>query len=196
MAGKKQRKRKEPANVSDELWTPGNMISMLRMLLVIPLLYLLQEPYSNQIALLALALFAYGTDLLDGLVARQFGGESNFGRILDPLADKVFIIAAMLGMLAAGMLPLWFVLAVVARDVSIFIAGMYLKRKTGILVQSNYLGKAAVVAVGLTFLAALFSEGGRGLLLNLMMVLSLGLMSASLYMYGERFVKMLRKSRK
>ena len=94
------------------------------------------------------------------------------------------------------MLPVWFVLIVVLRDVVIFVGGMHLKKKTGLIVQSNMLGKAAVVAIGFTILSVIFDDGGRNTTQQVLMVLSLGLIAASLYMYGERYFKLLSKQGK
>jgi cardiolipin synthase (CMP-forming) len=169
------------------------MISMLRMLLVIPLVLLFDQPRTNQLLIAGLGLFAYLTDLADGWVARKFEGESAFGRIIDPLADKVFITAVVLLMIGTHMIPLWFAVVVIARDIIIFAGGMYLRRRSGVLVQSNMLGKATVVSIGVVLVAALFGEGGTNVTLMLLMFVSLGLITASLYVYAERFFKLLPK---
>lgn len=180
-------------NTSESIFTPSNLVSLLRMLLVIPLVLLFGEPRTNQLYIAALALLAYVSDLADGWLARKFGGESNLGRIIDPLADKVFITAAVLLMIGTNMLPLWFAVVVIARDVIIFAGGMYLKQRSGLIVQSNMLGKAAVVSIGVVLIAALFGSGGTNITLTLLMMVSLGLIFASLYMYGERFLKILKQ---
>jgi CDP-diacylglycerol--glycerol-3-phosphate 3-phosphatidyltransferase len=177
---------------SGSITSPSNLISILRMLLVIPLFFLFSSPKSNLLMIAGLCFFAYLTDLADGLIARQFGGETKLGRIIDPLADKVYIIGFVLLLTFAGMLPLWFTLVVIARDVIIFSGGMYLRKQTGQLVQSNMLGKITIVSIGFTLIAALFSSGGTDVLLTTLMMVSLGLIFASLYVYGERFFKLLK----
>ena len=182
------------AVTTDRIATPSNLVSMFRMLLVIPLVLLFDQPRTNQLMIAAVMLLAYASDLVDGWVARKFGGESSFGRIIDPLADKVVVIALVLLMADARLLPLWFVIVVIARDVIIFTAGMYLRHRSGILAQSTVLGKATVVSIGLVLLAALFGSGGTNVLLQLLMFVSFGLIFASLYMYGQRFFKLLPKN--
>lgn len=191
-----KKQKKTAPQVSDRIWTPSNMLSFLRMLLVIPFAMLLSNAHENQLYLAGIALFAYVTDLLDGWVARTFEGESKLGRIIDPLADKVFIIVAVVVMLIEDMLPLWFVLIIVLRDLIIFTGGVYLKKRTGILVQSTMLGKAAVVSIGLVILWSLFHEGGTNALYDLLMVLSMALIVTSLYKYGERFFTLLKQQGK
>lgn len=192
--GSTSKRNAAPKHGSDSIVTPSNLVSLLRMLLVIPLVLLFDEPRTNQLSIAALALLAYLSDLADGWLARKFGGESNLGRIIDPLADKVFITAAVLLMIDKNMIPLWFAVVVIARDVIIFAGGMYLKQRSGLIVQSNMLGKAAVVSIGVVLVAALFGSGGTNITLTLLMMVSLGLIFASLYMYGERFFTLLRKA--
>jgi CDP-diacylglycerol--glycerol-3-phosphate 3-phosphatidyltransferase len=187
------KKKHHVTQAPDRIWTPSNMLSFLRVLLVIPFAMLLEHSYANQLLLGAICVVAYITDLLDGWIARKFDGESKLGRIIDPLADKVFITVAMLMMMVYEMLPVWFVLIVVLRDVVIFLGGMHLKKRTGLIVQSNMLGKAAVVAIGFTILSVIFDDGGRNTTQQVLMVLSLGLIAASMYMYGERYFKLLAK---
>ncbi|MFZ1731238.1 MAG: CDP-alcohol phosphatidyltransferase family protein [Bacteroidota bacterium] len=193
MSKKKSKSVPEP---KESITSPSNLISLLRMVLVIPLFFLFSSPKTNQLAIAGLCFFAWMTDLADGWIARQFGGETKLGRIIDPLADKVYIIIFVLLLTTSGMLPLWYTLVVIARDVIIFSGGMYLRKKTGQLVQSNMLGKATVVSIGFTLLAALFSDGGTDVLFTSLMIVSLGLIFVSLYVYGERFMKLLKTSAK
>lgn len=176
--------------------TPSNLLSMLRALLVIPLILLFDQPYTNQLYIAGLCFFAYLTDLGDGWLARKFGGETRMGRIIDPLADKVYITVFVILTITSRMLPLWYGVAVIARDVLIFTGGMYLRKRTGQVVQSNMLGKATVVSIGLVLLAALFGDGGTNITLTLLMMVSVGLLFASLYVYGERFMKLMKKQKK
>lgn len=192
--GATEGKPRTAAGASDRIATPSNIVSMFRMLLVLPLVLLFDQPRANQLAIAGVMLLAYASDLLDGWLARKFGGETNFGRIIDPLADKVVVIALMLLLMDARLLPLWYVIVVIARDLIIFAAGMYLRRRSGVLAQSTMLGKVTVVGIGLVMMAALFGSGGTNVLLQMLMFVSLGLIFASLYMYGERFFRLLRKA--
>ncbi len=192
----KHKKKQSHAQPADRIWTPSNMLSFLRVLLVIPFAMLLENAYANQLLLGAICMVAYATDLLDGWIARKFEGESKLGRIIDPLADKVYITVAVIMMVVLEMLPLWFVVVVILRDIIIFAGGMHLKKRTGILVQSNWLGKATVVAIGFTLLATIFHDGGRNTAQEVLIVLSVALIVVSLYKYGERYFDLLRKQGK
>lgn len=94
-----------------------NIISFLRLLAVIPVvLFLLEREFGWA---LVLFIAAGASDGLDGFLARQFGWRSRLGGILDPLADKVLLVACFLVLGGMGLIPVWLVLAVVFRDLLI-----------------------------------------------------------------------------
>jgi len=97
--------------------TIPNIISIFRMLLipfVIAFLFI-DVNYNYQIAL-GLYLFAMITDLIDGYIARKYKLESELGRFLDPLADKMMNILLMITLLYLQIFPIWIVLLQIARD--------------------------------------------------------------------------------
>jgi CDP-diacylglycerol--glycerol-3-phosphate 3-phosphatidyltransferase len=130
-----KQKQKDPT-FSQKIWTVSNGISMLRLLLTLPVVLLLRFPYVNRWGILALGLFAYLTDLADGYLARRFHQETSAGRIIDPLADKVFVAGVMLSLLSSGYVPLWYVISVLARDVLILLAGAWVSAKRHIVLAS------------------------------------------------------------
>ncbi|MBI3409815.1 MAG: CDP-alcohol phosphatidyltransferase family protein [Planctomycetes bacterium] len=99
---------------------------------------------------LAVVTIAAVTDLLDGLAARWLHGESETGRVLDPLADKVFVLALLGTLVAEQTLPLWWALAVLARDIAVtagiavvFVLGRGSKQRR---FKPTWLGKCATAA--------------------------------------------------
>ncbi|EMR12836.1 CDP-diacylglycerol--glycerol-3-phosphate 3-phosphatidyltransferase [Methylophaga lonarensis MPL] len=99
-----------------------NLISVMRILLVIPVVMaLLDEQFA-----LALLLFAVAgvSDGLDGFLAKQFQWQSRLGSILDPLADKLLLMASFTSLTILGFIPWWLLLAVIARDVIIVTGGL------------------------------------------------------------------------
>lgn len=94
-----------------------NLISLLRIVLVVPtVIALTREQY-----LLALALYTVAgvSDALDGYIAKRFNYHSRLGSIIDPLADKLLLVATYVTLAWLGLLPAWLVVAVVARDLLI-----------------------------------------------------------------------------
>jgi Phosphatidylglycerophosphate synthase len=94
-----------------------NALCILRMLLVVPVAWLLVT--DNYRLTLAMFAFAAATDGLDGFLAKRFGWTSELGKILDPLADKILLVGVFITLGALGVVPLWLAVAAVLRDVVI-----------------------------------------------------------------------------
>jgi CDP-diacylglycerol--glycerol-3-phosphate 3-phosphatidyltransferase len=121
-----------------------------RVLATFVLLVLLQAcahpPVPLWTAWLALTLFVAAalTDWLDGHLARKWKIESDFGRLFDPLADKLLVTVAFIGLLGAGLLPVWFVSLVVARE--FLITGIRLVAgQKGVVLAAEKVGKHKTV---------------------------------------------------
>jgi len=102
-------------------------------------------------AWLALTLFVAAalTDWLDGHLARKWKIESDFGRLFDPLADKLLVVVAFVGLLGAGLLPVWFVSLVVARE--FLITGIRLVAgQKGVVLAAENVGKHKTVTQMIT----------------------------------------------
>ena len=97
-----------------------NLITVMRIVLVVPVSWsLLRQEFG-----LALALFfvAGVSDGLDGFLAKHYGWSSRLGALLDPLADKALLVACYASLAWIGLLPVWLLVLVVARDV-VIVAG-------------------------------------------------------------------------
>lgn len=129
--------------VSSRVWTVPNMLSMLRLVGVPIFLYLLATGADGW-ALIVLVLSAI-TDYLDGKIARAFNLVSRLGQILDPVADRLYILSTLVGLLWRGIIPWWLVALVVGRDVVLAVIMAVLKRagQTGLPV--HVVGKAATL---------------------------------------------------
>lgn len=101
-----------------------NAICVLRILLTWPTVVAISEQrYSLALGLFALAAISDG---LDGFLAKRFGWTSELGRVLDPLADKLLLVAVFLTCAWQGLVPVWLAAAAIARDVLIALgAGIY-----------------------------------------------------------------------
>ena len=94
-------------------------------------------------------------------------------------------------MLVMGLLPLWFVATVLARDILILLGGIYYERRTGVVLPSNYPGKIAVVVISTTLL--LIVAGVTGLTIAILYAASVLLMAVSLTLYAARAIRLLKK---
>lgn len=97
--------------------TVPNIITLLRVLLVPVIVVLVVERSYG--AALAVFLLSALSDLLDGVIARRFNRMSRFGALLDPIADKLTMLAAVIVLTWQDLLPLWLATAIVMRDVVI-----------------------------------------------------------------------------
>ena len=103
-----------------------NVLTSVRILLVIPVAYYLFE--SNYLYSLALFLFAGISDAVDGYLARRFLWTSNFGAWADPLADKLIVGVVFVVLAIQGLVPAWLVFVTIGRDLIILCgAGTYRK---------------------------------------------------------------------
>lgn len=129
--------------MSDRILTVPNLLSFAR-LLGVPLFLWLLLGHRDGWALVVLVLSAV-TDYLDGKIARAFGLESRLGQILDPVADRLYIAATLVGLAARAVIPWWLVWLLVAREFVLAIVMLVLKRagRTGLPV--NVVGKAATL---------------------------------------------------
>jgi len=173
---------------TDRFFTIPNLLSLLRLVLVVPFVLVLiaHEPWSKPWAI-AIVLVAALTDKLDGDLARKYGQESEWGRILDPLADKLGIAAAAIVFLVLDLLPAWFVAALVGRDLLIGAGGLYLKARTGRVLPSNMAGKWAVGVFILTILVILLEA--PPVVVSVMIGASIVMLLVSLFMYIRRFIE-------
>ena len=100
--------------------TLPNWITFSRLLALPLLLFYLQNPsWENRIVSLGIFLVAAMTDWLDGYLARKLNCITELGKILDPLVDKLLILAPMLALIELGQLPAWGVFLILARELTV-----------------------------------------------------------------------------
>lgn len=119
-----------------------NKITMIRVILIpFFVFFMLTDfvPYSNVIAV-AIFIVASLTDTLDGYLARKYELVSNFGKFMDPLADKLLVCSALICLIELGQLPSWMVIIIVSRE--FIISGFRLiAAEQGIVIAASYWGK-------------------------------------------------------
>jgi CDP-diacylglycerol--glycerol-3-phosphate 3-phosphatidyltransferase len=131
------------------------------------------------------------TDKLDGMVARARHEETEWGRVLDPLADKIGVAAIVLVLLALGDLPLWFVVAILARDLLILAGGLVVKARKGVVLPSNMVGKWSVGAISaiLALRVPGFTGAGIDIAFTVLLIVTSAMLLWSLALYTRRFVE-------
>lgn len=132
----------------------ANSLSMLRILLAPAVAWgLYRDGQGIGPLTLILMLGAGITDFLDGWAARRAGTDSQWGRILDPVADKLFVGAICLSLVLWREFPTWLLALQVGRDAAILLTGVVLLRTRRIVVAASVLGKVATWSMAITILA-------------------------------------------
>jgi len=137
----------------------SNSLSFLRLLLVIPA-YIAFNNFDQNLAgysVAAIGIFAAVTDILDGYLARKLNQITEFGKIIDPLADKVLVVYVVLNLFLIGEIPEYYFYMIVARDTLILTGGLIVSRKIGKVLPSDYIGKATVLAISFVLLMILLN---------------------------------------
>lgn len=142
----------------DRILTIPNALSFLRLLLVPVFLWLVLGPELDEIALLVL--MASGiTDYLDGKLARDLGQTSKIGAILDPVADRLYILAVVVGLGMRDIIPWWLAVLLPLRDVFLFGLVPFLRTRGYSSLPVHFLGKAATAALLYAFPLLLLGDG-------------------------------------
>ena len=142
--------------LSDRVLTWPNALSGLRLLLVPVFLWLILID-QNLLAFTVLA-FSSFTDWLDGFLARKLNQMSRLGQLLDPAADRLFILASLIGLAMTEKVPWWLVVIVVARDLLLFFTLPFLAQVGHGPLPVNYTGKAGTFALLYAFPLLLLPE--------------------------------------
>ena len=132
------------AQVASSNWTIPNALSFLRLLGVPIFFWLIVGPENDGLALGILIVSAF-TDWLDGYLARRLNQYSRLGELLDPLADRLYVVAALIALFIRDLIPIWVVVALVLRDVLMSGLLIFLKRHGYTGVPVHFVGKAATM---------------------------------------------------
>lgn len=122
-----------------------NLLSVIRILMVPLFVAVFFWNYPDHVWYAILIFFTAGaTDVADGWLARHFGWTSNLGKLLDPLADKLMQCAALLSFYIKEIIPLWLLIAYLAKEALIGCGALFVFQKRSIVVKSCFWGKLAV----------------------------------------------------
>lgn len=135
---------------SDRIVTVPNALSLLRLLGVPLFLWLVLGPHADGWAVLLL-IVSGATDWLDGYLARRTGQITRLGQLLDPIADRLYIAATLLGLWLRGIVPGWLVLVLLGRDLVLAVYLAFLKRRGVTGLPVHFLGKAATFNLLIAF---------------------------------------------
>lgn len=169
--------------------TLPNLISMTRFVAGILLIPLNNMFGFSDNGIILIIICAWFTDILDGWVARKTNQISDSGKLIDPVADKIFVFALIIIFYLKGRVELFYLTAVLGRDLLILAGGYIVRKKTEIVLPSNLLGKICVLVMGIYFLTVLFSLTG---ITDIIKWISLILIVLSLIVYFQRAAELIK----
>ena len=139
-----------------KIWNVPNVLTMIRMALI-PVFWALFFTEGCRYWALAVYVIASLTDLADGYIARKYNLVTDFGKLMDPLADKLMVISMMLAWVIVGVLPVLPLVILLLKELLMVIGGAVMLKKK-IVVYAEKMGKYAQVAVVLSLVACFFHE--------------------------------------
>jgi CDP-diacylglycerol--glycerol-3-phosphate 3-phosphatidyltransferase len=164
-----------------------NLLTLLRILAVpVVVVALLDEtPNGDTLAAIVFALAAL-TDGLDGYIARSRGAVTTFGKLMDPLADKLLITAALISLVSLGRLAAWVAMVIIAREFAI--TGLRaVAAERGIVISASWLGKVkTVLQIGAVFALITFDPSPLWVDLLVYAAVAATIISGVDYFFGMR----------
>lgn len=185
-------------NAEDRIFTIPNILSMLRIVLIIPLVVFFIN--KNYVAAISCVVLSGLSDMFDGMIARRFNQITKLGKILDPIADKLTLVAVIvcIGILIpkVGIL----VLILVSKDVLMLLGGAYLIHRSITPPAAKWYGKLATVVfyLSVTTIVAFEVIGGPtatqqfSLLITILLTLTAVVMIFALLMYATLFFNLIK----
>ena len=169
-----------------------NKLTIFRVILVPVFLIFLLGPFGYWSNIVAAIVFivASATDMLDGYIARKYNMITNFGKFMDPLADKLLVCSAMICLIPSGKLPTAIVIVIIARE--FIISGFRLVASdNGIVIAANYWGKFKTVSQMAMIIVLIADLGGAFDLIGQILIwlaLALTIISLIDYVWTNRQV--------
>jgi cardiolipin synthase len=133
----------------DRIWTIPNAISLVRLVMVPVFLWLLVT--GNDVPALVVLIIATTSDFIDGFIARQFDQVTRLGMYLDPLSDRLFIAASVIGLAARGLVPLPLLAVVLARDIMLLSVVLYRRLRIDDFPRVTFVGKVGTFVLFTAF---------------------------------------------
>ncbi len=185
--------------------TASNALSLFRIVLLVPIYHALsQNTTKGNLLALFLIILAIISDYLDGFLARRLGQITDWGKVLDPVADKICIFFVCLFLALPGRenpLPIWFLGLYLIREIGIFAGGYMIYRRQGIVVKSNIWGKSTTTVLSLMLISYVLKLQPASIWLSwlnyqFLFWLSFSFVIVSSVSYGWRFYRLMGEKKR
>lgn len=171
------------------IWNVPNILTMVRLLLI-PIYWVLMMVRDNETAALIVFVTASATDLLDGYIARRFHLITNWGKLFDPLADKLMVLSVMVTLVLKGAVPPVILGIIAVKELAMMVGAAVMLRHQ-IVVYSKPIGKAAQFTMVVGMALAFFRAHSPAPYHLYVLWLATGMMLAALAYYAHGAVKAL-----
>ena len=146
--------------------------------------------YTMRIVANVLFIVASLTDLFDGKIARKYNLVTNFGKFMDPLADKLLVCSALICLIELGQLPAWVVIIIISRE--FIISGFRrVAADNGVVIAASYWGKFKTTFQMAAVILMIFNIPALTLVTNIVVVIAVALTIISLVDYVAKNIKIL-----
>jgi CDP-diacylglycerol--glycerol-3-phosphate 3-phosphatidyltransferase len=163
-----------------------NVLTVVRILLVPVLVVALLQKTADALAAVVFAVASL-TDAIDGWLARSRNWVTTFGKLMDPIADKLLIVAALIALVSLGRLEAWVAMVIIAREFAVTVLRVAVGSQQGVVVSASALGKLKT-AVQVAMVITLIAVHGRPLSVWLLIYATVfvTVLSGADYFFGLR----------
>ncbi len=177
--------------MANQKFTISNIITSFRFLLL-PFIVFFLATDQRLIAFLIM-IIALLSDIIDGYIARKLHQETELGRLLDPLCDKISLVVILITLLIINSIPFWAVIIIALRDILILTGSYILFKRKQLVYKSNTLGKATGFLFGAMILAFTLDFQKLGMII---LYVSIPVMLGAFITYVNRYVLSIRTGEK
>lgn len=170
-----------------KLFTISNLVTLSRLILLPFIIYFLIT--GQRYIAFVIMLISLCSDAVDGFLARKLHQESEAGKILDPVCDKISITVIVITLLLLGLIPIWGMIIIILRDILILIGSFFLITHKSKVFKSNIMGKITGGLLGAVVLAFTIDLKQLG---EILLYISVPAIVASFGIYLSRYIKAMK----
>lgn len=170
-------------------FTLSNLITLFRLVLLPFIIFFLIK--RERFIAFIIMLGAFFSDVVDGYIARKFHQETELGKLLDPLCDKISLVVILITLLMINSIPLWAVLIIALRDILIILGSYVLFKKKRLVYKANFFGKLTGFLFGAMVLTFTLNLQGLGMIL---LYISIPVMTIAFISYLHRYITHLQQT--
>ncbi len=175
----------------EDIWTIPNVISMFRIALI-PFIIWIYCGLQNYTVAMILIIISGLSDIVDGKIARKFNMVSNFGKFLDPVADKMTQGTLIICLISRYKWMIALIIFFVLKEAVMFLAGYIVFKNTDSVNSAKWHGKLSTVILYAVMFVLLLFTGIPEVYANILILICAGVMAMSLWLYLDFYYKLVK----